>query len=148
MGEMPILPKNVIDVLSGLEPFLFTTQDKRGRYAALSYCFGNFPVLTTTEKTLSEGQTSIPITTLPKSVRDAVTWMRELGLQYLESDGLCILQDNLTDQEVELDTMVDIYRYTTVTVVAMAASHDESGCTPVRNKLQPCNLYASTRSGY
>jgi Heterokaryon incompatibility protein (HET) len=140
MSETPMLPKRVIDVVSGPEPFLFISQCKRDRYAALSYCFGNYPTLTTTESTLLERQAGMQMATLPKTVRDAVTWTRQLGLQYLWTDSLCILQDNLTDWEVELSTMADIYRDATVTIAATAASHAGSGCGPIRNKLQlaPC----------
>lgn len=134
--EMPLLPKRVVDVVSGPEPFLFITQCQPGRYAALSYCFGNAPVLTTTGKTLHERQASIPMTVLPQTVRDAIIWTRQLGLQYLWIDSLCILQDSQSDWEVELSTMADIYRDATVTIPATAAPHAGSGCAPVRNKLQ------------
>jgi Heterokaryon incompatibility protein (HET) len=135
-SETPLLPKRVVDVVSGLEPFLFITQCQPGRYAALSYCFGIVPVLTTTGKTLHERQASIPMTFLPQTVRDAVIWTRQLGLQYLWIDSLCILQDSQSDWEVELSTMADIYRDATVTIAATAAQHAGSGCSPVRNKLQ------------
>lgn len=135
-SETPMLPKRVVDVISGLEPFLFITQCQRGRYAALSYCFGAGPVLTTTEKTLHERQASIAMSILPQTVRDAIIWTRQLGLQYLWIDSLCILQDSLSDWEVELGTMADIYRDATVTIAATAAPHASSGCAPVRNKLQ------------
>ncbi len=135
-SETSLLPKRVVDVVSGPEPFLAITQRQRGRYAALSYCFGKGPVLTTTEKTLHERQASIPMTILPLTVRDAITWTRQLGLQYLWIDSLCILQDSLSDWEVELSTMADIYRDATVTIAATAAPHASSGCAPIRNKLQ------------
>lgn len=134
--ETPLLPKRVVDVVSGLEPFLFITQCQRDRYAALSYCFGKGPVLTTTEKTLQERQAGIPMTILPQTVRDAVIWTRQLGLRYLWIDSLCILQDSLSDWEVELSTMTEIYRDATVTIAATAAPYAGSGCAPVRNKLQ------------
>lgn len=136
MSEAPMLPKRVIDVESGHEPFLCIPEGKRDRYAALSYCFGNGPVLTTTGQTLTERQAGIKMSILPKTVRDAVTWTRQLGLKYLWVDSLCILQDSLTDWEVELSTMADIYRDATVTIAATAASHAGDGCAPMRNKLQ------------
>ncbi len=135
-SETPLLPKRVVDVVSAPEPFLFITQCQQGRYAALSYCFGNGPVLTTTGKTLQERQASIPMAILPQTVRDAIIWTRQLGLQYLWIDSLCILQDSQSDWEVELSTMSDIYRDATVTIAATAAAHASSGCAPVRNKLQ------------
>lgn len=136
MSETSMLPKRVIDVVSGPEPFLFLPQRKRDRYAALSYCFGKHPVLTTTQSTLLERQAGMPMKTLPQTVRDAVTWTQQLGLQYLWVDSLCILQENSTDWEVELSSMTDIYQDATVVIAATAASHAGSGCAPVRNKLQ------------
>ena len=135
-SETPMLPRRVVDVSPGHEPFLFIPKCQRSRYAALSYCFGKGPVLTTTEKTLQERQAGIPITILPKTVRDAVTWTRDLGLQYLWVDSLCILQDKLADWEAELSVMADIYQDATVTIAATASAHAGGGCAPVRNKLQ------------
>jgi Heterokaryon incompatibility protein (HET) len=119
-----------------LSRFCLITQRQPGRYAALSYCFGNAPVLTTTGKTLLERQASIPMNILPQTVRDAIIWTRQLGLQYLWIDSLCILQDSQSDWEVELSTLTDIYRDATVTIAVTAAPHAGSGCAPVRNKLQ------------
>ena len=76
------------------------------------------------------------MTILPQTIRDAINWTRQLEIQYLWTDRLCILQDSKLDKEDQMGKMADIYRNATVTIAATAAPHADSGCAAVRNKLQ------------
>jgi hypothetical protein len=40
---------------------------------------------------------AIPVEALPKTFRDAIEIARELGIEYLWVDALCIVQDNIQD---------------------------------------------------
>lgn len=130
------LPTRVLDVLSRPEPFLVIPGGKRASYATLSYSVGQFDLLKTTKETIDEYKRCIPIAKLPQTVRYAVELTRVLGLQYLWVDSLCIDQSSLSDWEIELSTMADIYRNSTITIAATASANAGSGCRPVRNKLQ------------
>src|SRR5277367_3868507 len=66
----------------------------RAKYAALSYCWGQCELLRTTEATYAERCLSIPLHTLPRTFKDAVSMTTALGLQYLWIDALCITQDS------------------------------------------------------
>jgi Heterokaryon incompatibility protein (HET) len=139
---LPRLPKRVIDVKSRPQPFLMETADLAvGDYATLSYCWGGYPVLTATQETISKLKAGFSPIDLPQTVRDAVWWTRKLGLQYLWVDSLCILQDTLSDWELELSSMAGIYRDATLTIAATASESAGYGCLPTRNKLNlaPCN---------
>lgn len=130
---VPRLPKRIIDVSGST---LFLKEDMEGApYAALSYKIGTATLFTTTAATLEDRKAGFSIKKLVQTVQDAVWWTRKLALPYLWIDSLCILQDNLTDWEVELSTMADIYENATVVIAAAAAESANEGCLPSRNKL-------------
>lgn len=129
------LPTRVLDVISRPEPFLVLPEGRHARYATLSYSVGQFDLLKTTAETIDEYKTCIPTAKLPQTVRDAVELTRGLGLQYLWVDSLCIDQSSLSDWEIELSSMANIYRNSTITIAATASVNAGSGCRPVRNKL-------------
>jgi hypothetical protein len=90
-----ILPNRVIDV--GLideyrEPYLFETNGRiQGSYATLSHCRGDGNShIKTTHKNLDLHKSKITLDSLPKTFKDAVHVVRELGPRYLWIDSLCI----------------------------------------------------------
>jgi hypothetical protein len=66
-------------------------------------------MLTTTKVTLASWQHSIPWDRLSKTFRDAILVTRELGLQYLWIDSLCIIQDDANDWAIESAKMANVY---------------------------------------
>lgn len=138
-----ILPKRFIDAGSadGSEQPRLCTQDilvnpdsnslKRGKYAALSCCWGLQPFLTCASSTIKDLLKSIPIDTLPQTVRDAIVIVRKLGIQYLWVDALCILQgshgETQKDWEIESEKMADIYSRAFLTILAALASSAHDG---------------------
>lgn len=78
-------------------------QDERGRYIALSYCWGtSLPCKTTTDN-LDARLESIDFTSLPKTLQDSILITRVLGMDYIWIDCLCtldpsamVLEDALT----------------------------------------------------
>lgn len=79
----PLLPSRVIDVGdSGHEPRLCTSNaGDRVDYVTLSYCWGGVQELTTTTNTLLSRQESMPLSTLPCMILDAIEVTRSLGIQ-------------------------------------------------------------------
>jgi Heterokaryon incompatibility protein (HET) len=90
------------------------------KYAALSYCWGpsSSMRLITTSKTLSARLASLPWKELPPLFHDAFLVTRELGLEYIWIDALCIVQDDEHDWEIEAARMGDTYRNAHITIVA------------------------------
>jgi Heterokaryon incompatibility protein (HET) len=93
------LPRRVIHVgfQGGLqEPFLLQTSRDTppADYVALSHVWGGLgnETITTKRDTLSARCDSIPFATMPLTFQNAVMVCRELGLQYLWIDSLCIIQ--------------------------------------------------------
>jgi hypothetical protein len=81
-------------------------------YLTLSYCWGGVPMdapwkLTTTN--LEQFMVSIPIETLPLTLREAVLLTRRLGERYIWIDSLCIIQNDQSDWVRQSSSMSRIY---------------------------------------
>ncbi|EPE04832.1 HET domain-containing protein [Ophiostoma piceae UAMH 11346] len=115
-------------------------QSDRGRYAALSYCWGGPQKLQLTKSNFDALQKGIDAAALPQTLRDAVLVTQLLGLEYLWVDALCIIQDDDADKAAQLIKMHTIYENSAVTIAAAAASSVGQGFLSfdsVRNKKYP-----------
>jgi hypothetical protein len=105
------------------------------QYLALSYCWGKKKFLHLNNANLPELVKSVDITSLPATVRDAITVTRKLGCQYLWVDSLCIIQDSKTDWAVESLKMGSIYRNSKLKIAALGAADSYVGCFMNRNPI-------------
>ncbi|OBT86755.1 hypothetical protein VE02_04233 [Pseudogymnoascus sp. 03VT05] len=125
------LPTRVIDVgNSSRDPHLYITHGETGRFATLSHRGPpqmSFKRLTTTQNNLSEHCERIELDKLPRTFRDAINITRELGLQYIWIDSLCIVQDSPEDWTFEVSYMTDVYRNAYVTLAADMAHNSDAG---------------------
>jgi hypothetical protein len=103
---------------------------EKGRYIALSHCWGSAQHCTLTSKTLPEFKFSIPWHILPKTFQDAIIFSTKLDVYYIWIDALCIIQDAPTDLEIESAKMADIYQDSYLTLAATGSSNDVGGCFP------------------
>ncbi|KAF2799255.1 hypothetical protein K505DRAFT_266024, partial [Melanomma pulvis-pyrius CBS 109.77] len=119
------MPSRLIDVGDSTSKtlLLYLTNDVSVDYVALSYCWGpqaQKQILTqyNSSEWRSKGLSIVP---LPRTIQDAVTVTRGLGLRYLWVDSLCIIQDSQEDIEQEIGKMQYVYENAYVTVVAADA---------------------------
>ncbi|KKY15440.1 putative heterokaryon incompatibility protein [Diplodia seriata] len=148
----PILPTRIIDVspADGGSVRLVEQQQPsspeespllRGRYVALSHCWGppdsSRPPLTTTSATLRQHRRRIPLDGLSQTFRDAIRITRALGLRYLWIDSLCILQDadDKADWAREAPKMGTVYEQAHLTISASGAADGAGGCFIPRETL-------------
>jgi len=97
--RVPLLPTRVIDVGEGPGPpsprlFVRPSEEHRAEYFALSYTWGSgmFPARMT-KSNLRSMQQGIDMSTLPRTVQDAIVFTKRMGLaRYLWVDALCIIQ--------------------------------------------------------
>jgi hypothetical protein len=90
-----VSPKRILDVgPPGACSSKLVTGGRLGQYATLSHCWGAQQPTITTKATMSDRERGIPNAQLPQTYRDAVHVCRELGIQYLWIDSLCIIQDS------------------------------------------------------
>ncbi|KAE8444545.1 hypothetical protein EG329_014469 [Mollisiaceae sp. DMI_Dod_QoI] len=127
------LPTRLIDVgMPGNHEALHlveTSKGKKGRYLALSHCWGppEAKKLLTTTQTLASRLLSIDQSEMPPNFSDAVIITRKLGFRFLWIDSLCIIQDSKSDWEIESQNMGKIYTNAVLTIAAAAASSSEGG---------------------
>lgn len=131
------LPTRVIVVDSCLtRPKLYVdrglTTGHNALYAALSYCWGKSKATVTTTRTLEQHATYVfDLASLPKTLQDAVTVTRALGLRYLWVDALCILQGNdpeaRRDWDTESSKMSSVFSNAYVTIIAASSSDCNDG---------------------
>lgn len=130
------LPTRLIDV-STYPRYLLTTSGIQGPYIALSHCWGEKQLITTTTRTISARVNGIPLATLPKMVQDAVLITRRLNIKYLWIDSLCIIQDSIEDWAREAARMGDIYRHAFLTLFALDSKDCHEGILVERSPGNP-----------
>ncbi|KAH7063937.1 heterokaryon incompatibility protein-domain-containing protein [Paraphoma chrysanthemicola] len=98
-----------------------------GSYLALSYCWGGEQEHSTTTRNIDQYVSQIPISTIPRTILDAihVTW--ELGFTHLWVDSYCILQDSSKDKESEISHMASVYKNAVLTILASSAQTCREG---------------------
>ncbi|MCJ1357631.1 MAG: hypothetical protein MMC33_007627 [Icmadophila ericetorum] len=123
-------PRRLVDV--GLdrtrEPVLLEPIE-HCRYAALSYCWGKdlVDVLTTRKQNLDSNLKAIPLSSMPRTIQDAVVFCRGVKIQYIWIDSLCIVQDDDEDWLAESARMCEIYSNSYFTIAAQNAPSCKSG---------------------
>ncbi|KAA8569233.1 hypothetical protein EYC84_000900 [Monilinia fructicola] len=122
------LPSRVVHVgTDDRDPYIFQTGGMKGKYIALSHCWGGWISVALTTETIKGFTERIPMADLPATFRDAVVITRKLGFEYLWIDCLCILQDSSEDWEVESKHMGNVYHDATLTIAASTASKSTDG---------------------
>ncbi|MCJ1351417.1 MAG: hypothetical protein MMC33_001401 [Icmadophila ericetorum] len=125
------LPTRVLDLGFDLEqqyirlcqPSLLDSEP----YVALSYCWGKGEPFITTKANRELRKLSILISSLPSTLRDAVTLTKRLGIRYIWIDALCIVQDDADDWEREAALMHQIYSQALFTLAVENASNINEG---------------------
>jgi hypothetical protein len=122
------IPTRVIDV-GGLDgvPRLVELNGHSSHYAALSYCWGGDQSVMAECGNINEFFTQLPVSKLQPTLKDAIWTTRELGLQFLWIDSLCIIQDSKDDKIKELSRMHEVYANAYVTIVAANAKDCNEG---------------------
>lgn len=141
------LPTRVLQ-LNEDEKFIILLEPKFRRensYAALSHCWGTAKPIKTTKENIARHKSGIPLTSLPKTFRDAVEICRRLRIDYLWIDSLCIVQDSEEDWEEEAGQMASIYACAELTIAAHSAVDSAGGCFVLRAEAGP---HVSTRVEY
>jgi hypothetical protein len=116
-----ILPTRVIEVAPVDSPDtarLLVTAGRKGRYAALSYCWGNSSYGTLTRARLNKYLQHVDVDALPQTLSDAITVAKSISVPYLWVDALCTLQDSDEDKTFEISMMEKVYQDSLVTIVA------------------------------
>ncbi|KAF2807618.1 HET-domain-containing protein [Mytilinidion resinicola] len=124
------LPTRVLDVSGSGDSTIRLLQNERaeGKYLALSHCWGvPKPHALTLGNNFEEMKRGVPIASLPKTFQDAVVFTRDMGVQYLWIDCLCIIQDVKDDWRRESAQMAAVYQNSYLTITSSHAASSDGG---------------------
>ena len=77
-------------------------------------------------------ETGYTLGILSETFQDAITLIRQLRVQYIWIDSLCIVQDDRYDWETESATMAAVYQNAYLTIAASLAADGSGGCLSTR----------------
>ena len=110
------------------------------RYLALSYVWGHSKTLRNTRNIRVELEMEAEllerIEELPKTIKDAIALVKELGERYLWVDSLCITQDDDEDKANQITAMNVIYGSAVLTIAATSGNNADAGLAGGRTKLR------------
>ena len=113
---------------------LYLPKENEGvKYTALSHRWGEHPPtetdpqFCTTDGNVEARKNGFRMSELPKTFQDAVRVTRELGIEYLWIDSLCIIQWNAEDWKHEADRMEDVFASAYCTIAATSAVDSNAG---------------------
>ncbi|KAH8660529.1 heterokaryon incompatibility protein-domain-containing protein [Xylariales sp. PMI_506] len=101
--------------------------DPETKFAALSYCWGKGQQVKLTSTTLGDFRAAIAEDALPQTIKDAIILTRELGIEYLWIDALCIIQDSAEDWQAESGKMANVYGAAYVVISADRGESCDAG---------------------
>lgn len=129
-----ILPTRVLEVKDSKSRNILrlrcTKNGDTGSYIALSHRWGEIKEdqkFCTSAKNIEALCEGIDINKFPTTFQDAVKVTRELGVQFLWIDSLCIIQDDAEDWERESKRMEDVFSSAYCTIAASSAKDSTDG---------------------
>lgn len=114
-------PKNLILVDTEKNCLVTMTDGHTPPYLALSYVWGGVPQAELIRLTLDKWHEPGSLTeevTITQKVRDAMVITKQTGLRFLWVDALCIVQDDDSQREEQINQMFLIYHQAEATIVA------------------------------
>ncbi|KAL9488579.1 hypothetical protein ACSS6W_000856 [Trichoderma asperelloides] len=104
-------------------------------YLILSYCWGaSNDKSKTTQANIEQRKESIQVSALPKTIRDAITVTRLMGVQHLWVDAICIIQEDtenkdgfLDDWKIEAAKMASYYSNALCCISNLGAADSSEG---------------------
>ncbi|KAL2062919.1 hypothetical protein VTL71DRAFT_5991 [Oculimacula yallundae] len=129
------LPTRLLSI-GGNTVYICLTSELDGypAYATLSHCWGTRAFRTLTRDNFEDFQQAVPSEALSNTFRDAIRVARDVDIQYLWIDSLCIIQDDEADWARESAMMSSVYGCSTVNIAASAAQDGSYGCYLERDK--------------
>lgn len=109
-------------------------------YATVSHCWGKESFLTLKKSNIKAFEDKVPEEALTKTIRDAITIAKNLGINYLWIDSLCIVQDDQADWQKEAALMGIVYGCSIITIAASSAAEGSVGCFFDRSISWKCQI--------
>lgn len=101
------------------------------KYAALSYVWGREPFFNLKKSNVARlrrpGSIQELATLIPKTIADAIHFVRQIGERYLWVDSLCIVQDDRSQKHGLIDNMDLIFNGALLTIIAATGKDANAG---------------------
>lgn len=130
---MPLRLIDVGPVGAGTVYFRETEQLATKTFATASYVWGtaddsnpNDEPMMTKSNLQTRMKEGIPVSRMPRTIRDLIIVAQGLGVRYLWIDAFCIVQDD-KDEKEEINQMAKFYERSEITICAAMASHCGQG---------------------
>ncbi|KAI1335385.1 HET domain-containing protein [Xylariaceae sp. FL0016] len=131
-GEVPVLPTRVVRVTDNMVKIV-TTNGLRARYTTLSHRWGAHEDFTLGTLNSIQMGLGVPWDTIPKTYQDAIEVTRQLELEYIWIDSLCIVQDDPEDWRRESVLMKAVYGNSYLNIAAIDAPDSRDGMFATSN---------------
>ena len=103
---------------------IYTDNDRpSSAYVALSHCWGGKSGLVNTVTSESGLLQGVQWNELPNTFRDAITVVRNIRMEYLWIDSLCIQQDNRADWAQHAQCMDKVFQHAQLTIAATTSAN-------------------------
>jgi hypothetical protein len=123
-----------------------TKSEGEEKYATLSYVWGDVPTLKTTIENLHSLKQPSALThaiaklQIPLTIAHTIHLTQILGMRYLWVDSLCIVQDEKTTKDHQIENMGSIFANGSLTIIAAEGQHSNHGISGIRDLSQPRQL--------
>ena len=97
-------------------------------YATLSHMWGGHQPLRLLKGNIADFRNGINWSSLPKTFQQAIKFTKQLGIDYIWIDSLCIIQDSAEDWRSQSSKMASIYENSHITLAASVAENSLAGC--------------------
>lgn len=118
-----------------------TQQGDNVDYVALSHPWGKGPHFCTTLDNIESHRKGINLENLPALFKDAVVTTRELGLEYLWIDSICIIQGEGGDFDHEAKLMEDVFSSAFCVIAASSAHGQHDGFLARETQQHDCMTF-------
>jgi hypothetical protein len=107
---------------------------KEIKFIALSYVWGVSQTMKLYRSNSREWERegALPVAALPQTIVDAIDVTRELGVDFIWIDALCIVQDNPADLREQISSVALIYRSAFFTIIAASGVDCNAGLAGFR----------------
>jgi Heterokaryon incompatibility protein (HET) len=105
------------------------------KFIALSYVWGGSQTLQLFKSNTRElgSASSLTKASLPQTIADAIDVARELGVDFIWVDALCIVQDDHNDLREQISSVALIYRSASFTIIAACGNDCNTGLAGLRS---------------
>ncbi|CZR69620.1 uncharacterized protein PAC_19520 [Phialocephala subalpina] len=131
--DMPF-PSRLIDIrerdslLGWTQPRIVSTKGRFGSYTTLSYRWSKVgQQFCPTKENIEWLMKSIRLNLLPKTISEAIAFLRQLDFRYLWVDSLCIIQNDDDDWRRECGKMASVFQNSHLTISALHARDSHAG---------------------